>query len=529
MHNLDLLNLSIKRKKILENKGIKTVEDLMYRFPRKYHDYTIFKNANNAGNNERCAMRLLVMSVEYINSQNPFIKATCLDRGTQAKVIVLWFNMTFMYQKLRELRGKDVVCAGTFTINPKYFSYSFKNPDIFSDDLQSGCVLPVYSKIPGISDNFYFEIVKKSMSVADISEPLPDYILQKYELIDEKTMIYYMHFPESMMQVEEAYKKLTFDYIYEYAKGLNRDTQSVKRTSPFTPNLLTKTNELIKNLPYELTQDQKNVILSFIKTSQSGRRVNALIQGDVGCGKTVCAFLLMFAMADNGYQSALMAPTSVLARQHFYELKGYAEIVGYKAVYLGGDMKSAEKKVILKQIENGEADFVVGTHALVSGSVSFNNLALTVIDEEHKFGVTQREALKEKANAGVHSISMSATPIPRSLALAVFGSSMDVYNITTMPKGRKPVLTEVVNNDDGAFRFMLTQLKSGRQCYIVCPLITSEEKADLKEDGRPLPLTVEEAERKAHIFFDKYNISIGVVTGKMKESEKSKILDDFKT
>lgn len=166
----------------------------------------------------------------------------------------------------------------------------------------------------------------------------------------------------------------------------------------------------------------------------------------------------------------------------------------------------------MKQIENGEADFVVGTHALVSSSVSFNNLALTVVDEEHKFGVTQRESLKEKANAGVHSISMSATPIPRSLALAVFGSSMDVYNISTMPRRRKPVLTEVVNNDDGAFKFMLTQIKSGRQCYIVCPLITSEEKADLKEDGKPLPLTVEEAERKAHIFFDKYNISIGVVT-----------------
>lgn len=528
MQSIDVLNLDKRKKKQFENKGINSVEDLLYRFPRKYKDYSVLKNTRTAKAGDNCAMTLLVMSVEYINCKNPFIKAVCLDKETQAKVSVLWFNMSYMYNELRTLRGVDVICAGIFNLNEKIFNYEFVNPDIFSDDFSCQKIFPVYSSIAGMSAKFYKNTVQSALTYMKASEPLPDYIRQKYGLVSEDEMIKQIHAPQSREQLEEAYKKLAYNYIYEYAMNLSADARNIHNASPFIPNLLTRTNELIKKLPYELTQDQKHVISEFINSAQNGKRVNALIQGDVGCGKTVCAFLLMFAMADNGYQSALMAPTSVLAKQHFLELSSYANSVGYKAVYLGGDLKAAEKRAALAQIESGEADFVVGTHAVVSDSVVFKNLALTIVDEEHKFGVVQRDNLKEKASQGVHSISMSATPIPRSLALAVYGDALDVYNITTMPNGRKPVLTEVVNNESGAFRFMLMQINQGRQCYIVCPLITTSEKADIKEDRKPLPVTVEEMEKKTHAFFDKWGVNIGVVTGKMKDSEKNVIIDNFK-
>jgi len=232
----------------------------------------------------------------------------------------------------------------------------------------------------------------------------------------------------------------------------------------------------------------------------------------------------MFSMADNGFQSVLMAPTGVLAKQHFKELSSYSEKYGYNTVYLGGDLKAKEKKEVLKKIKSGEAHFIIGTHAVISDNVEFKNLALTIVDEEHKFGVIQRETLRKKASEGVHSISMSATPIPRSLALTLYGDAMDIYTISTMPNGRLPVKTAVTNENKAIFSFMQKEIEKGHQCYIVCPLIENDT-----DDDRELPESVEEIYQKVCDYFliHNKNIKASVITGKMNDEEKSRIIGEF--
>lgn len=529
MADLKELNIPEKKRKQFEKKGINSVSDLLYFFPRKYCDFQNPVSITNAVDKQKCMTILFVQKVEYVNSRFPFIKATCMDTQSQATVIVLWFNQAYLLDKLTSLQCEKVACAGTISLINQYNTPEFINPLFFSEDISEvSKIMPVYSKIPGMSNDFLHETIDQALSAYEPEEPLPENIRTEFGLISEKQMIRNFHFPESSTDLVNAKRKMIIDFIYEYAVKLCSDANSLQKKSSFIPVFLSETNNLIKSLPYSLTTDQQLVVKNFVTKAQKGERVNALIQGDVGCGKTVCAFLLMFAMADNGFQSALMAPTSVLAKQHYEELASYAEKVGYKAVYLGGDLKAAEKKKVLKQIECGEANFVVGTHALVSKSVCFKNLGLTVVDEEHKFGVVQRESLKIKAATGVHSVSMSATPIPRSLALAVYGDALDIYNITSMPNGRKPILTQVVNNKNSSYRFMLSQIHKGHQCYIVCPLISPGEKSEMKEDGKELPTTVEDEEKSAHAFFDRYGIRIGVITGKMNDDQKNTILDQFK-
>jgi ATP-dependent DNA helicase RecG len=222
-----------------------------------------------------------------------------------------------------------------------------------------------------------------------------------------------------------------------------------------------------------------------------------------------------------------MAPTGVLARQHFKELSSYAEKFGYETVYLGGDLKAKEKKEVLKKIKSGEAAFVVGTHAVISDDVEFKSLALTIVDEEHKFGVIQRESLRKKAGEGVHNISMSATPIPRSLALTLYGDAMDIFTISTMPNGRKPVKTAVVNEDKAVFDFMNHEIKKGHQCYIVCPLIGGD--GVIPDEDKGPPESVEEVYQKVCDYFLINNPSVkaAVITGKMKDEEKTRIIGEF--
>lgn len=258
-----------------------------------------------------------------------------------------------------------------------------------------------------------------------------------------------------------------------------------------------------------------------ITDARSGKRINALVQGDVGCGKTIVAFLMMTAFVDSGYQAVLMAPTQVLARQHYEDLKDLVEPMGYKVVFLGGtEMKAKEKKSVLAAIANGDADYIVGTHAVIAKDVTYNRLAITVTDEEHKFGVAQRAALVEAA-AGVHNITMSATPIPRTLAQAVYGNAVQLYTIKTMPQGRKPVITGVATDEKKIFRFIINQAKQGHQTYVVCPMIDpNDDMSDVK--------SVDEVSRYYERIISPYGVRIAVLTGRNSKEETEEIICGFK-
>lgn len=524
-NDLKILNLPEGKMKQLNNAGISNITDVLFCFPKRYYDLRVPVNTNNATWGRRCAIKLHMQDISK-DSRGRYVKCVCVDKSTQATVYIYWFNLNvnYIYGIYYKYKGMDIIIDGIPNRDEKG-TIKIVNPNNLTDDISSITkVVPEYSKIPGMSNSYFLNVIDKCLDLCDVDDPIPEDIRKRFDLISQNRMIFNYHKAQNIEDLTLAKKKEIFNCIYEYALQLEEDTRGLYVKSSYNPKFLTKCNQLIRELPYTLTEDQQNVITQFVHKAQQGNRVNALIQGDVGCGKTVCAFLLMTAMADNGYQSALMAPTSVLAKQHYEELLNMTNHLGFNTVYLGGNMKAAEKRKALAMIMDGSANFIVGTHSLISDNVEYFNLGLTIVDEEHKFGVVQRENLKGKAAQGVHNISMSATPIPRSLALAVYGGAMDIYNITTMPGGRKPILTEVVNNENSAYRFIYTQLKAGRQCYIVCPHVVKKTK----ESNMGECTTVEEEFVRVDSFFSKYGYKTGVLTGKMKESEKDETIQAFK-
>lgn len=252
-----------------------------------------------------------------------------------------------------------------------------------------------------------------------------------------------------------------------------------------------------------------------IHHARNGRRLNALVQGDIGCGKTIVAFLVMAVFGGNDYQTVLMASTAVLAKQHYKDLVELVEPLGYEVAYLDGDMKASEKKAVIKKIAVGDVKFIVGTHSVVGKGVTFKNLALVITDEEHKFGVAKRNALIEKAAAGVHQISMSATPIPQSLAQVLYGDMVELYSIQTMPKGRKPVVTGIARSREAIYRFLLETVRRGHQAYVVCTRIDDDDKQERLKSVQQIVQEYEEALKG-------YGIHIGTYTGKTKKEDKEK-------
>ena len=264
---------------------------------------------------------------------------------------------------------------------------------------------------------------------------------------------------------------------------------------------------------------QKGVLNDIFRKIRDGERVNMLLQGDVGCGKTIVAAALMMYSAENNYQSVLIAPRDVLAKQHYEEIKGYAEKMGFTCVFLGGGLKVSEKKKVLKEIESGNVDFIVGTHACIADSVKYHNLGVVITDEEHLFGVEQKEALIKKAKDGVHSLSMSATPIPRTMASVIYGDQKEIRVISQKPAGRLPIITTGEQQREKAFARMEEQISLGHQCYVVCPAIEENEKSDLT--------SIEAVEVLYRSYFEPKGIEIGIVNGKMKKEEVEANISDF--
>lgn len=508
--------------------GIYTVEDLLRTYPKKYIDYRHPSSINEAEEGDRVAFAVTIENVtKRMGKTKEFVTASCRDSGTGTIIRVIWFN-PYIYKSLWDKYGKRAVVCGVLKIDE--YGYEIVEPDVFTiteseDDVKKALrIYPVYKKIPGMSNDYFQNVMNASLEQCEPKETLPEDAKKHFGVISEQELIRRLHYPANIDEIKSVSYRLIFEKMYRFANKMLADAKTIEKKSNIRPYRLTNTNRMIQKFPYELTEDQQNVVSTFVREAQSGKRINALIQGDVGCGKTVCVFLLMASMSDNGYQSVLMAPTGVLARQHYEELRSYAEPLGLTTVYLDGNMKASEKKKALVQIESGEADFVIGTHSVISDSVKFHALGLTVVDEEHKFGVIQRENLKRKAQEGVHSVSMSATPIPRSLALTLYDDALDIYTIKSMPCGRKPVKTATVNEDRVAFRFMESEIKNGHQCYVVCPLISEEDSDSDRE-----PESVETVLTKLRYFFAlNESIRVEAITGKMKDAEKSEIIERFK-
>ena len=509
---------------ILKKRKMETVEDVCQLFPSKYYDFSFINPLNTGRLDKNYAFVCKLVSYELKKQSSLYIvRCTLQDIYTQNELCVSWFGTTEMYNVLKKdyRPGDTCFIGGKLKASNKKNLFFMSNPIIFKKyDGESDChIYTAYEKIRGISESNFERIINDCLEHATIPDKVPRELLHKYNLMSKDEAIREMHKPSSVEGAKKAKYRLNIDDLLYFALQLEEKKRNLPAGSVYGIHSLAITTKIIKNLPFQLTKDQKSAYEELVNRIRSGKRLNALIQGDVGCGKTILAFLLMFVMADNGFQSVLLAPTQVLASQHYNELKEMAAQYNIDVVYIANGLKKKEREAILKSIEDGSALMIVGTHSVLSKEVKFHDLGLSITDEEHRFGVLQREEITTKAKAGMHTVTMSATPIPRSLS-DVLLSTTEVFNIQSMPNGRKPIQTAICASQNTIFQFIKKEIEKGHQAYVVCPLI--EDKQGVMEGI----LSVEQTYTEYANVFGKN--AVAVLNGKMKEDETEKVIRSFK-
>lgn len=509
---------------ILKKRKMETVEDVCQLFPSKYYDFSFISPLNTNRLDKNHAFVCKLVSYELKKQSSIYIvRCTLHDIYTQNELCVSWFGTTEMYNVLKKDYHPGDTCfiGGKLKASNKKNLFFMSNPIIFKKyDEESDChIYTAYEKIRGISESNFERIINECLEHATIPDKVPEELLHKYNLMSKDEAICEMHKPSSVEGVKKAKYRLNIDDLLYFALQLEEKKRNLPAGSVYGIHSLAITTKIIKNLPFQLTKDQKSAYEELVNRIRSGKRLNALIQGDVGCGKTILAFLLMFVMADNGFQSVLLAPTQVLASQHYNELKEMAAQYNIDVVYIANGLKKKEREAILKSIEDGSALMIVGTHSVLSKEVKFHDLGLSITDEEHRFGVLQREEITTKAKAGMHTVTMSATPIPRSLS-DVLLSTTEVFNIQSMPNGRKPIQTAICASQNTIFQFIKKEIEKGHQAYVVCPLI--EDKQGVMEGI----LSVEQTYTEYTNIFGKN--AVAVLNGKMNEDETEKVIRSFK-
>lgn len=516
---LTCIAITPEKEKQFNKKGIHSVEELLQFIPRTYNDFRTETGILPSD----CISRIMVkcLNVKYHNSGNaPIIIVKCIYNNSF--INVSFFNQGYMYKTLSAMEKNMVFLCAQLTYNQEYNNYSASNPLVFSDAPDAKRIYPVYSAIPGMSDDYLKTKIKDAIDICTLEDIYPDDFLSETKILSLKTALSYLHGAEDPDKIKLGKTRLIFDDLFYFALKLEKNSRNIPKGSIYSIKNLKAFYSVLDSLPYQLTDDQDKTVKGMLDIIKQGKRLDALVQGDVSCGKSIVCFLMAIAMASNGYQAAIMAPTQVLARQHYNDLVSLCEPVGISVVYYAGsDMKASEKKKILASIESGAAQIIVGTHSLISPKVNYHNLALTVTDEEHKFGVLQRNALVEKAEKGVHTITMSATPIPRTLAQIIYGTQTELFTIQSMPNGRKRVRTAVTDKLDSTLNFVLKQLKEGHQAYVVCPMIDKNDKMDGVK-------SVEEVSRLYEDFFIQYGYKVAALTGKNSKTETESIISDFK-
>lgn len=518
MTSLNLLGLRKDKVEQFNKKGIYNIQDLVDFIPRKYYDFTKPKLIKELENDSFDAV---IGIITEIQNKNGMIIIKLKD-DLNSKMNITFFNQAYLQKKFK-VNDKVIVCGKVKYLENYNNFRTMTNPLIISKDIEGNKrVYPVYSSISGMSQDFLEKSILAALNLSDKDDYLENTLLSKYDLIPKYKANIKFHRPTNMKDIELAKKRLLFDDLFFFNYELSKQNNKVHDSSNIEIKKFDKCKELINKLPFELTEGQRLVLRNLCKKIKNKKTLNALVQGDVGVGKTLVAILLMLTVTENGYQSCLVAPTNILAKQHYMELKELVEPLGFKVGFISGELKKRELKAILKDLEDGLIDMVVGTHSLFGDDVKFKNLGIAIIDEEHRFGVKQRDKMKLD---NVHRVSMSATPIPRSLALAMYGDTIDVETIRTQPAGRKEVETNIVNIDKKNIVYdkILKELEKGKQAYIVCPLINKSESEKFENI-----INLKDEFENSKKFFEKHGFKVGVVNGKMKEDEISNEIQNFK-
>lgn len=507
-------NLKTIHRNAYAKKGITCDEQVVRFYPRKYKDYrtpALLKKEHFPESGLDLAVPGIIDTVkESVKNGRKITTVKAKDReGTPFSAVFM--NMRNIAGWMASMAGQEMLFMGTFKYN-RIFGYSSFNPT-WSTHIQEELIIhPQYSKIKGMADDKMLANLDACLFKGEV-DTIPVRLIAGYPGInDALRMIHHPSDPE--MPAAGMARMILDDLVYMKAELAAND---VRTSSSVCLTKRTEMDEMIQRLPYALTGDQKNTINAILESAKSGTSVRALIQGDVGCGKTIIAFSLMRCAKENGYQSILMAPTQILAEQHYKE---FSKLVPPEEIaFLDGTVKASQKKKLLAGIKDGSLSYIIGTSAVLSVQ-EYANLGLAITDEEHRFGVKQRDGI---SMSGIHMLTMSATPIPRTLAGAIYGDHTDIYQITEKPAGRKLVITYY---DDGKKTdgFLYSQLKTGTQAYIVCPL-----KEDAEDDSAAASLTsVQEMFADYKQKFEPLGYHAEMVTGETPADEKNAVFERFR-
>lgn len=513
----------IKDLKKLKKLGIESVFQLLNYFPRGYDNRTNIKKISELGDNEYVVIKaeVLTCSISSTSNNKKLVKARISD-GTGVMELT-WFSAPYVSKALRI--GEEYYFIG---VAKRGYGFQMINPEFKNisaqKKMEEGEILPIYSTTKDISQNWLRGLIGKFLKnyLGSIQENIPQEIMKKYNVMGRKEAIKIIHFPKKQNELEEAKRRFAIEELVILEMGILGSRYSTDSENHDKYQLEDK-KELVQkflgNMKFTLTKAQKRVITDVYRELSKGKIANRLIQGDVGSGKTIVSMILLLYMVENGYQGAIMAPTEILATQHYLGNYEEFERLGIKIELLTGSLTAKKKRELLERIKNGEVDIVVGTHALIQENVEFKKLGLIVIDEQHRFGVEQRKTIRDKG-ALANLIVMSATPIPRSLALSIYGD-LDVSIIDELPPGRKEIKTKHISDEidqNKMYTFINKKLSEGRQAYFIAPLIEESEKMSSK--------SVMELEEEVKLKIPEFRV--GILHGKMNAKEKDVVMHLFK-
>ncbi len=506
-----------KLKERLNKVGIFTVLDLLLYFPRDYEFLNDDISLNGDTSDEKAILKCKVQSYgSSIRTRNGKTLTTINFTYNNLKVIGKWFNQPYI--KRNFILGNEYNLMGKFKkVNN---TLEVINPLIPCKEANKSEILPIYTLKNGLTNKILVKLINEILKNMIIKENLPEEIVKKYKLISLDKAIRSIHFPEGRGELQSAINRLKFQELFTYSlKIIMMKAHIKKENSGISFKMSPLLKDLKESLPYTLTNAQSRTLREILLDQKRNIAMNRLVQGDVGSGKTLVALISMFNVYMNGYQTVLMAPTEILANQHYAEAKKYLEQFGVDIELLTGSTKEKEKKRIKEKIASGKEIMLIGTHAVIQDDVELNNLGLVVTDEQHRFGVEQRSRLINK-NKRADVLVMTATPIPRTLSLYLY-SDLDISIIDELPPGRKPIDTMLVdmNQRMKAYNFALKEVGKGRQFYIVSPLIEENEKLNLNSVEKIYE------ELKNGIFKD---VRIEILHGKMSGKDKDKIINTFK-
>lgn len=518
----NLKGIGEKTEMLLQKLNIKYIGDLLRYYPREYAMYKEPVPINSIEDGQLVTIQGALYGKVQVSTNTKMPVTTIYVRDMTGIIRVVWFRMPFLKNTLKSggvitLRGKVTVKNGTKILeHPEIFYPCSK----YNEKLNS--LQPVYPLTAGVTNNFLTKIIGQALQyVGEIQEILPNSVIKKYKLMDIKNAIKNIHFPADKEEYYLARSRIVFEEFLLFILALGRLKQKNECVhNPFLVQEKPEINQFIDHLPFELTNAQKKVWKEIKEDICSGKMMSRLVQGDVGSGKTILSFLSLILVSLNGYQGALMAPTEVLAKQHFLSLQNLLQEhhLAINAILLTGSMTAKEKKEAYEKIASGEAQIIIGTHALIQEKVEYQHLSLVVTDEQHRFGVRQREEFAEKG-ISPHILVMSATPIPRTLAMIIYGD-LDISIVDELPSNRLPIKNCVVDTSyrPTAYRFIRNQVEAGRQCYVICPMV--EESEFLEGEN------VIDYSRKLKEEFGQ-GVVVEYLHGKMKQDEKDLIMERF--